>query len=150
MLKREEAIKDIAERVYKHFSDPTVVIYPGFTLQHFELTPMESVDASMMPCILFLEGEDRITRRSTRTHLGYPLTRAFELLGEVWTHGDNARENILSMYRAFRQVALPITGKLPGGAAVRETQVLGPFAEVHEGSIGMRITMEIIYEDNNL
>jgi len=151
MQRREEAIKDVADRVYKHFTSPDTVVYDGFQLKHFELTPIESVNASMMPCILFLEGDDVIQRRSNRTHLGYPLTRAFSLMGEVWVHADeDSRAKVLAMYKEFRNSAFPISGKLEGGAAIRETQVLGPFAETHEGSIGMRITMEIIYEDNNL
>lgn len=151
MQKRELAVKDVAELVYSHFTDPDVTIYDGFTLGHFELTPIESVNAAMMPCVLLLEGDDTIKRRSNRNHLGYPLTRAFHLMGEVWVNDlENAREKVLAMYRALRNSAMPSTGRLPSGAAIREVEVLGPFAEVHEGSLGMRITMEIIYEDNNL
>ena len=150
MLNREIAIKDVADRIYKHFTNPNVEVYEGFELKHFELTPIESIYASMMPCILLLEGEDTITQRSNRGHLGYPLTRTFDLMGEVWVHGGDYREKVLAMYREFRQAAFPISGILSGGSAIRESHVLGPFAETHEGSIGMRITMEIIYKDNNL
>lgn len=150
MIQKEESIKNVAETVYQHFIDTDTDVYDGFQLKHFELTPIESINAAMMPCVLLLEGSDVIKKRSTRSHVGYPLTRAFSLWGEVWVHGTNAREKVLAMYREFRKAAIPSTGRLPSGAAIQESELLGPFAETHEGSLGMRITMDIIYEDNNL
>ena len=151
MENREIAIKDVAEAVYVAFTEKSEEVYTDFQLKHFELTPIESVTADLMPCVLLLEGEDTVKNRSSRGYLGYPLRRSFDLLGEVWVHdATDPREKVLAMYRAFRRAALPTSGTLPGGSAIREMQALGPFSETHEGSLGMRIILEILYVDNNL
>jgi len=127
-------------------------VYDGFVLQHFELTPVEQVGVNQMPCILLLEGEDKIVNRSKRDFLGYPLTRSFELHTEVWIpYQDNMRRNLLSFYQSVRQCVLKQSGKLDqNGSFVRERNVLGPYSEPNKGSLGMRILLEIIYKDNNL
>lgn len=154
MENRDYAVETIAGRLYSYFSDSSNndSVYPGFELKHFELTPVEPVTEDLMPCILLLEGQDKIINRSRRDHLGYPLTRSFELHVEVWVprSENNMREQVVSFYRSARQCVFKNGGRLSDSAGFRETEVMGPYSEPRIGSLGMRILMEIIYKDNNL
>jgi hypothetical protein len=154
MENRENAIAVIAERLYDYFSNSANAefVYSGFELQHFELTPVEPIDESRMPAILLLEGQDKITNRTRRDFLGYPLTRSFEVHVELWVpHSDgNMRSQVQSFYRLARQCLFKNGGRISDSASFREQEVMGPYSEPRIGSLGMRILIDVIYKDNNL
>lgn len=147
LIDREKCVTEVQDRVTKYLTDPKTIPFPGFELMHSELTPVDPVGIELMPCVLFLEGEDEISRRTSRTHAGYPVSRIFSLLIEVWAI---ERSTVVSMYKTIRKAIFENgAGKLPDGA-IREEKAIGPFTAMPEGAIGIRTIYEITYEDKQL
>jgi hypothetical protein len=142
---REECTIEIEDNLYEAFTE-TDLPYTEFKLKHFERTPVDPVGIDLMPCVLILEGEDNIKKRTNRTYAGFPVSRAFELMVEVW---DFDRVKVKSMYFTARKAVLKKGGTLLNGA-IREDKVFGPFTALPEGALGMRIVFELVYEDKEL
>ena len=147
LIDREKCVTEIQNRVTNYLTDPETIPFPEFTLMHSELTPVDPVGTNLMPCVLFLEGEDEISRRSSRTHAGYPVSRVFSFLIEVWSVD---RATVVGMYKTIRKAIFDDgAGKLPDGA-IREEKAIGPFTSMSEGAIGIRTVYEVTYEDKQI
>jgi len=109
--------------------------------------PDRQIDSSDMPCILIMEGEDKINKRSSRGFLGYPLMRSLSVIVECWDHSSGNVENIKK--EALEAIQFN-SGVLIDQVLIREEKTIGPFNLGVPRILGIRIVFEMSYIDNGL
>jgi len=141
---RDAAVTDIMERIYNEVTKNPP--YDDFELCHMELTPVDPIGVNSMPAVLLFEDEDSIIKRATRSNLGFPLIRTLSLMIEVW---DLNKDKVKKLYKSIRKGALGNGGFL-SGATVTETKTVGPYSSGRDGTMGIRLVLEITYTEIEL
>jgi len=141
---RDNAVTDIIERIYNEVTNNPP--YDQFELCHMELTPVDPIGVNSMPAILLFEDEDSIIKRATHNNLGFPLIRTLSLMIEVW---DLDKDRVKKLYKSTRKGALS-NGGLLTKANVVEKKTVGPYSSGRDGTMGIRLVLEIVYTETEL
>jgi len=122
-------------------------LYNTVPLKNLLRLPDRIVDSADMPCVLIMEGDDVITKRSTGNYLGYPCSRVSNVIIECW---DLSSGNVRNIKDEVLRVVLAEKGVLLQGVLIREQKTIGPFNLGIPKILGMRIVFELSYIDNGL
>lgn len=99
-----------------------------------------------MPCVLIIEADDEIVKRSSGNGLGYPLKREFITIVETW-YVKTSDLNIREKEKQIKYKILEGNGALIKGVSIREKKTVGPINGAIAQLIGMRTFYEIRYTD---
>ena len=137
MTTRELGTSELFKRV-KPF------INTGLIKKVFEY-PDRQVDASDMPCVIVMQGEDKIVKRSTRNYLGYPCGRELIIVVECWDHSSGSVSTIRD---TILEAILQNSGILIPKVLIREQKQIGPFNLGVPKVLGIRMYFEMNYTDD--
>jgi len=151
--KRDEGIAEIKDRL-KVRKDVIGLVF-------FKDTPSGEIDPENTPSVLMLEGNDRIVKPSTRNNSGYPATRAAEITLECIV---NSKDTSPRMFCKDVRKAIfldkeadflttnesDINIHVAEGVFIREDRTEGPFGYGLPNINGMRLVIDLVYDDNIL
>jgi len=106
--------------------------------------PNKQIDQDDMPCVLLLESEDVVTKRSTTNFIGYPCARNMQVIIECWDLISGDAKNIKN---EVLKAVLADKGKLGTGRLIREVKLLGPINFNIPNIEGFRVILEMTYND---
>lgn len=136
MINRENGLIEVENRLL-----PLMGTYP---LVYFQRSPARTVGVDDMPCLLILEQDDEIIKRTSRTNIGYPVYRTLEVIVEVW---DLESGDVRDLRDQVVGLLFVNDGVLSEGTIVRETKTLGPFNLGIPDVLGMRLVCNMSYQD---
>ncbi|MDP8268257.1 MAG: hypothetical protein P9L97_05960 [Candidatus Tenebribacter davisii] len=122
-------------------------------LNSFKRTPTVPVKESDLTCVLMIEGEDMIIKKSSRGTTGYPATRLLTVTIEVIAEKTI---DVKQITRDLRGVIFTdrVTGNpssiVADNVFIHENRMEGPMGFGLPGIIGMRLILDLIYTDNGL
>jgi len=119
-------------------------LYNSLSLKGVIRLPDKSIDESDMPCVLIMEGDDKIIKYANRDFLGYPCNRSLNVIVECW---DYSTGDVRNIHKEVRKAVLADKGILLSGVIIREQQTIGPFNLNIPNVLGMRIVFNMNYTD---
>lgn len=145
---REQAILEIIARL----TDNRVEIGLA-TLKRVPL--LNPIDSKDYPCLLLIENEDKIEKKSSSGICGYPMRRQLELVLElVARHGVDVKAMMRLIRRAI-VTGTTVTGSPPlpvpnSDAFILESYIAGPTNFNIPDTIGMQLAFSLHYKDELL
>lgn len=139
MVNRELGMEEFHRRVRPLYNAP-------YNLKQVMRLPSRAVDENDMPCVLILEGNDNIIKRSGRDYLGYGCQRSLDVIVECWDFVTGTG-NVRNIYENVRTLVLANKGVLLQGVFVREERAEGPFNAGIPNVLGMRAIFSLTYKD---
>jgi hypothetical protein len=100
-----------------------------------------------MPCLLIIEGEDRIIKETGRSYLVYPCIREVDIAVEVW---DFSTSDIRQMRKNVILYAFANGPKLLQDVVIKEVRTIGPINHGIPKVLGMQIHFLMTYPDNTI
>ena len=147
---REDSLLEIKARIAANRGD--------LEIASFKRTPTSPISDEDMPCIVMLEGDDKITDFSKRSNAGYPVRRALEVTLELITTKETDIKAKLKDLRRIvftqRDTDPPIFNSrlVPEGRIgfIQESGTLGPTGYGLPGILGMNLVLDLVYTDDVL
>jgi len=150
MINRVNAISEIYNRI-KANKD-----FLG--LKAFKKNPTAPITESQMPCVFLTEEVDNITHRASRGPTGYPAKRVMELVIELVVNSDS---DIMNLYSNLRKVVFSRVGSdianfdaqimvdviVAENTFINENRTEGPIGYGLPDVLGMRLILDLIYDD---
>jgi len=122
-------------------------------IDSFKRTPTKPVQKSDLTCILMIEGDDVIIKKSSRSTTGYPAQRLLEVTIEVI---GLKTVDIKTITRLLRTVVFTdrVTNQPSSIVAenvfINENRTEGPMGFGMPNVIGMRLVLDLVYTDNGI
>ena len=138
MINRELGMDEVEKRIKP--------LYNSLSLKKVMRHPSKAVDENDLPCVLIMEGDDEIVKRSGRDYLGYGCLRSLDVIVECWDFVESG--DVRNIYEAVRTAVLANKGTLLQGVMIRENKAVGPFNLGIPNVLGMRVVFGLTYKDD--
>ena len=141
MENRELGLLEIVERIKAAKTAGTI------SIKTFKRNPTSGVEAKDLPCIFMLEDVDKIVEYSGRSSNGYPAKRSLEIILEMITDDS---VDIRTLYRKVRASVFSAGVQVAEGVFIKETRTEGPTGYNIPDILGMRLVMDLNYNDEGI
>ena len=142
---RELGLLEIYERIKTNRS--------ALGINTFKRTPTRPVQESDLTCVLMIEGNDIIVKKSSRSTTGYPASRLLEVTIEVIAKKEI---DVRTITRNLRSVIFTdrITGNpssiIAKNVFINENRTEGPMGFGMPNVVGIRLVLDLVYTDDGL
>lgn len=119
-------------------------------LDSFKRTPTKPVKKEDLTCVLMIEGNDSIIKKSMRSATGYPATRLLEVTIEVIAKEDIDVRTIMKDLRSViftDRVTDQPSSRIAENVFINENRTEGPMGFGLPNVIGMRFILDLVYTD---
>lgn len=143
MQTREDGIQEIYQRI--------VAVKDTLGLHSYKRRPTQPATERDIPCVFLIEGPDRIIQSASRSGLGYPAKRSFEIFIELISRdqGYDLQQNFAVLRSAIFTDSS--TGKITPIVAedtfINENRIEGPQAYGLPGILVVSLVLEMFYKD---
>lgn len=139
MINRELGMEEVHKRLRPLYNAP-------YDLKLVLRVPSRAVDENDMPCVLIMEGDDQITKRSGRDYLGYGCLRTLDVIVECWDFVESG--DVRNIFESVRTLVLANRGVLLQGVMIREDRAVGPYNIGIPNILGMKAIFSLTYKDD--
>ena len=142
---RELGLLEIYERIKTNRS--------ALGINTFKRIPTRPVQESDLTCVLMIEGNDIIVKKSSRSTTGYPASRLLEVTIEVIAKKEI---DVRTITRNLRSVIFTdrITGNpssiIAKNVFINENRTEGPMGFGMPNVVGIRLVLDLVYTDDGL